>query len=437
MSKNPKVVIVGRTNVGKSTLFNRLSSRVKAITFDQAGVTRDFIQDTVSWNNAIFTLIDTAGLTLRRTDDPFAKELQKRGMVLIQEADLILFMCDGKAGLLPEDREIASHLHKSGKKVVVVVNKMDSNDAVEHLYEFQRFGFERFVSISAQHGTGIADLLEFIVAALPQGVEQEPEERVPKVAIIGKPNVGKSSLLNLLLQKERVLVADYPGTTREPISEKISFYKEDIQFTDTPGIRRKRSVEEPLETLMVKRAFSAIDDADIVLLMVDGSEPSFADQELKLAFYAFENHKALAILFNKDDLSQELLKDDLEYNLDVYKFFMKKVPQLTISCKTGKNIGRVLPLVSTLWTRYTQQLDNDELTSICKEALQYKPLYHSSHLLSVRAVKQVKTGPITLLMIVNEPKWFGPTQLGFFDNILRRKYNLIGVPIRFFVRKTG
>lgn len=437
MSKNPKVVIVGRTNVGKSTLFNRLSTRVKAIAFDQPGVTRDFITDTVSWSNVLFSLIDTAGLTLRKTDDPFAKELQKRGIALMQDADLILFMCDGKTGLLPEDREIANHLHKLGKKVIVVINKMDSNESAEYLHEFERFGFKKIVPVSAQHGTGIADLLEEIVAVLPSTTATAEEERVPKVAIIGKPNVGKSSLLNLLLQKERVLVADYPGTTREPISEKISFYKEDIQFTDTPGIRRKRMVDEPLETLMVKRAFSAIDDADIVLLMVDGSEHAIADQELKLAFYAFENQKALAILFNKDDLVEEVGKDDLEYSLDIYKFFMKKVPKLTISCKTGKNIGKILPLVSTLWNRYIQQFSNEELTMFFKEALVHKPLYVNGHLLIVRAVKQVKHGPITLLLIVNEPKWFGKTQLGFFDNILRTKFDLVGVPISFFVRKTG
>jgi GTP-binding protein len=438
MSKNLKVTIVGRTNVGKSTLFNRLSSRVKAIAFDQPGVTRDFIQDMVSWNNATFSLIDTAGLTLRKTDDSFAKELQKRGIALIESSDVIIFMCDGTTGLLPEDREIAQLLHKAGKKVIVVINKMDIKDAAEYVHEFAQFGFGEIIPISAQHGTGIGDLLESIVHALPQsGAAHEDAERVPKVAIIGKPNVGKSSLLNVLLNKERVLVADYPGTTREPISEKISFYKEDIQFTDTPGIRRKRMVDEPLETLMVKRAFSAIDDADIVLLMVDGSEHAIADQELKLAFYAFENQKALAILFNKTDLVDEESKEDLTSSLDEYKFFIKKIPSLMISCKTGKNVGRVLSMVSELWGRYTQQFANEELTILFKEALRHKPLYVNSNMLILRAAKQVKTGPITILLIVNEPKWFGDSQLKFFDNILRRAYNLSGVPVKFFVRKTG
>jgi GTP-binding protein len=438
MSKNLKVTIVGRTNVGKSTLFNRLSSRVKAIAFDQPGVTRDFIQDMVSWSNATFSLIDTAGLTLRKTDDTFAKELQKRGIALIESSDVIIFMCDGTTGLLPEDREIAQLLHKAGKKVIVVINKMDTKDAAEYVHEFAQFGFGEIIPISAQHGTGIGDLLESIVHALPQsGAAHEDAERVPKVAIIGKPNVGKSSLLNVLLNKDRVLVADYPGTTREPISEKISFYKEDIQFTDTPGIRRKRMVDEPLETLMVKRAFSAIDDADIVLLMVDGSEHAIADQELKLAFYAFENQKALAILFNKNDLVDEESKEDLTFSLDEYKFFMKNIPSLAISCKTGKNVGRVLPMVSELWERYTQQFTNEELTILFKEALRHKPLYVNSNMLLLRAAKQVKTGPITILLIVNEPKWFGDSQLKFFDNILRRAYNLSGVPVKFFVRKTG
>lgn len=437
MKKTPVVVIVGRTNVGKSTLFNRLSSRVKAIAFDQPGVTRDFIKDEVSWQDAVFTLIDTAGLTLRRTDDPFAKELQKRGVELISGADLVLFVCDGVIGLLPEDREIATHLHKMGKRVVVVINKIDDKEAAEHIHEFERLGFEKTVTVSAQHGTGLADVLEIIVGMLPKGTVERDEMRIPKVAIIGKPNVGKSSLLNLILQTDRALVADYPGTTREPISERISFYKEDMQITDTPGIRRKRVVDEPLETMMVKRAFGAIDDADIILLMLDASENRISDQELKLAFYAFEHDKALIVLFNKNDLVDEQGQQDMDFSLSEYKFFFKNIPSLTISCKMGKNIGKVVPLINKVWERYNQQFSNEDLTVLCKDALARKPLYCNSNMLLVRAVKQVKTAPITLLLIVNNPIWFGPSQLAFFSNILRREYDLIGVPIRFLVRKHG
>ncbi len=434
-TKLPMVLIIGRTNVGKSTLFNRLSVKVKSLTLDQEGVTRDFLKDTVCWQDHCFELIDTGGINLRKTTDSLLQKLRQRLLSLIDEAVVILFLCDGTIGLLPEDREIAKLLHKSGKQVLLLINKIDVKITQEHLHEFAQLGFASLIPISAEHGRGIGEVLEELVALLPI-TKQVIAEPLYKVIILGKPNVGKSSLMNLLLKQERVLVGEKPGTTREALIEKIRFYQEDIQLADTPGIRRKRAITEKLEDLMVQSAFRAVRQADIVLLMIDSAEGRIADQELKLAFYVFEQqHKALIILFNKQDITDEFTQEQLAFSLEEYKYLMDKVAQLTISCKTKKNIGKILPLVKKVWQRYSQHFSDEELTRICKEALQKKPLYRQQRQLIIRSVQQVAAAPITILLKVNESKWFGPSQLGFFDNILRRTFNLKGVPIRFIVRK--
>ncbi|MGB8367617.1 MAG: ribosome biogenesis GTPase Der, partial [Candidatus Babeliales bacterium] len=418
------------------TLFNRLSVNVKSLTLNQEGVTRDFLKDVVCWQDRCFDLIDTGGISLRKTKDPLLKKLRERLLFLIDEATIILFVCDGTIGLLSEDREIAKLLHKKGKQVLLLINKNDVKVAQEQLHEFGQIGFKLILPISAQHGIGIGDVLEELVTLLPQ-TKPVNEELSYRVVILGKPNVGKSSLMNILLKQERALVSEKPGTTREALIEKIRFYQEDIQVADTPGIRRKRVITEKLEDLMVQSAFRAVREADIVLLMVDAAEGRIADQELKLAFYVFEQqHKALIILFNKQDLVVDpFIKERLAFSLEEYKYFMDKVAQLTISCKTKKNIGKILPLVKKVWQRCSQWFSDEELTRICKEALLKKPLYRQKKLLMIYSVQQVATAPLTILLKVNESKWFGPSQLGFFDNILRRTFDLKGVPIRFLLRK--
>ena len=345
-------------------------------------------------------------------------------------------MCDGKIGVVEEDREISKLLHKLKKKVLLTVNKIDTSIAKENIYEFERLGYKSTFAVSAQHSIGIGDLLESIVENLPKLQEpKEDEKRLCKVVLLGKPNVGKSSLMNLLLQEERSIVNKDPGTTREAISEKIKFYKEDIIVTDTAGIRRRRAIDEPLEKFMVKSSFRALEDSDIVLLLVDASEGRLLDQELKLAFYAFENYKALIILFNKWDLVDEYIDETLKFNLESYEYFMKKVEHLNISCKTGTNIGKILPKIETVFKRYSQKFSEDDINFLLKDALERKPLYHKTIRLILRNARQVATAPITILLTVNFPQWFGPSQLGFFENVLRKKFNFKGVPIKFIVRK--
>lgn len=441
MNKVPKVVIVGRVNVGKSMLFNRLSTTVKSLTLDYEGVTRDFITDIVSWQKSTFELIDSGGIELGKpSPDILIQKIQHLVEELIQQADLILFVVDAKAGLTNEDQKINDLLFKLKKKVLIVVNKIDSSSDQDALYDFYRLGREPLYPISAIHGTGIGDLLEAIADELKK--EKQTSAKVaqekPKygVVLLGKPNVGKSSLMNLLLERERSIVTDQPGTTREAITEPIHFYKETIVLTDTPGIRKKRSVKEQLEEMMVKSAFRAAKYTDIVLLLVDGSEGKISDQELKLAFYVFqEQHKALIILINKDDLMDEQSHAQLDHVMEEYEFLMNKIPLLYISCKSGRNIGKIMPLIDKVWQRYSYQFSDAELTSLLKNALQNRPLYHQTQLLTIKNAKQIKTAPITIVLFVNEPKFFGPSQLAFFENVLRKQVNLMGAPLKWIIRK--
>jgi GTP-binding protein len=437
--KIPQVAIVGRMNVGKSTLFNRLAVNTKSMTYDYEGVTRDFVYDTISWGDKTFQIVDTGGISLKKTSDPLLEQSRAKVLDLIREADVCLFVCDGTVGLVPEDRDIAKQLRRAGKAVIVVVNKIDVAIAQEQLHEFERLGYKTVIPISAQHARGMNDLYEAITELLPESATDVVLDDQPlkcRVVLIGKPNVGKSSLINILTKQERSLVSDIPGTTREAISEKISFYHEDILVTDTPGIRKKGSVSEPLESMMVKTSFRAVDAAHIVLLLVDATEGQMSDQELKLAFYAFEDcKKALIILFNKQDLTNEEEKEALEYDLDKYQHLMKKVERLTISCKTGKNIGKVLPLISSVWEKYSFRFPEEELSLLFKDALRRRPFYKSEQLLMIHTVRQTYVSPITITLRVNMPQWFGESQLGYFENVLRTKYDLKGVPIKFVVIK--
>lgn len=437
MSSFPKVIIIGRMNVGKSTLFNRLSTSVKSITLDYAGVTRDFIRDIVHWQGYDFELIDSGGVSLRETEDILLEKVRHLGIKLIDEADVVIMVVDGTVGLQQEEQEIADMLHKKNKKVIIAVNKSDTKNFQDYQYEFAKMGFASMVAISAQHGIGINDLLDDVVRLLP-GKKKATEEKVAfRVMFLGRPNVGKSSLLNALTQEERALVSEIPGTTREAITEKISFYQEDILLVDTPGVRRKRAVSGEIEPLMVSSTMVALKNADIVVLLLDASEAGIVDQELKLAFYAFaRQYKALLLLINKSDLLTDEIRHELEHSLEHYEYFIKKIPQLEISCKTGKNVGRVLPLIKKIWDRYSQELAGQaELTQLFKEALKKRPLYHKTERLEIYKVRQINTAPITIGMQVNEPLWFGQSQRAFFENLLRSQFDLIGVPIKFVIKR--
>jgi GTP-binding protein len=430
-----KVVVVGRANVGKSTLFNKLSTDIKSITLDYIGVTRDFLKDTVSWNGRSFELIDTGGIQLTHAIDPLTEKVRLKALDLLQEATIVLFLCDGSIGVMPEDRAIAKVIHKMGKPTFLLINKCDVKKTQEHIEEFDRLGFKNTLLISAQHSIGTGELLNEIIDQLPPDATIEEDTPKFRVVFLGKPNVGKSSLMNIVMKQERSLVYDAPGTTREAISDTIRFYQETIQITDTAGVRRPRSVEEGIEELMVKSSLQAVRDADIVLLVVDAQEGAISHQELKLASYVFETGKALIIVRNKHDLLTDDLREEWKQDDDLYDHIIKKVETLTISCKSGHHLGKLLPLIEKVWERYQFHLSMSEVTQLFKGALEKTPLIRNQQKLKVFSAKQVATNPPTIRLNVNEPKWFETSQLGFFENLLRKNYDLKGVPVKFLLRR--
>lgn len=421
-------------NVGKSTLFNRLAKDNKSLACDYPGMTRDFLTDKMDWKGKHFELIDSGGIMFGKARDPFVKLVNEQVMHLMSDAQVIVLVCDGTVGIHPEDRELAKKIHKLNKFSILVVNKIDTNLAKEKQYEFERLGLDRTIAISAQHGTATGDLLDEIAAQITNVNATQVDVKF-KVTLLGKPNVGKSSLMNLLLGKERTIVSEIAGTTREAISEDIRFYQEDLQLVDTAGVRRKRGVTDNVETMMVKSTLSAIRDSNIVLLLVDSSEGKLSDQELKLAFYAFEQGKALILLFNKQDLVDSEITSEMDFNLDEYTYFLKKIDSLKISCKNGKNVGKILPLVKEVWERDSQRFSDIEINVLFKDAMRARPLFRNGQRLVLRKAHQTMSAPITIELYVTEPQFFESSQLAFFENLLRSKYNLRSVPVKLIPKR--
>jgi GTP-binding protein len=419
-------------NVGKSTLFNRLAPHAKSLTLDYEGVTRDAIADRVSWLGRSFELIDTGGLT-EKGNDPLLSAVRVRTRACIDEAAVVIFVVDGLAGVMAEDREIAQWLRTHGKQVVLVVNKIDAKAAQDQYLDFFQLYHTRILSISAAHGEGIGELLEQVVAALPAEQEAcDESEAAYRVVLIGRPNVGKSSLMNLLVNEERSIVSSMPGTTREPVSSCISFSRESLELTDTPGIRRQRAIEEEIESLMVKSAMRAIKGADIVLLLIDASHADIVNQELKLAFYAFADlYKALVIVVNKADLLDAEKQKALDEALLAYPQLTKKIELLKISCKTGKGLSSVLPTIQRVWERHSQRLPAAELTRVLVEGVERVPLMRNRQRLHIHHVEQIAITPITLKLRVNYPKFFEAAHKGYLERTLREQFDLVGVPIKF------
>lgn len=429
-----KVVLIGRMNVGKSTLFNRLAKDNKSLACDYPGMTRDFLTDKMDWKGKYFELIDSGGIMFGKARDPFVKLVNEQVMNLMASAQVIILVCDGTVGIHPEDRELAKKIHKLNKFAILAVNKIDTNLAKEKQHEFERLGLDRTLAISAQHGIAIGDLLDEIAAQITN-FTPAPIDVKFKVTLLGKPNVGKSSLMNLLLGKERTIVSEIAGTTREAISEDIRFYQEDLQLVDTAGVRRKRGVSDNVETMMVKSTLSAIRESNIVLLLIDSSEGKLSDQELKLAFYAFEQGKALILLFNKQDLVDQDISSEMDFKLEEHDFFLKKIDALKISCKSGKNVGKILPLVKEVWDRYSQKFSDIEINVLFKDAMRARPLFRNGQRLVLRKAHQTMTAPITVELYVTEPQFFESSQLAFFENLLRSKYNLRSVPVKLVPKK--
>lgn len=439
MSLMHKVVIVGRTNVGKSSLFNRIAPNVKSLTLDLEGVTRDMITDFAEWNNVKFEIIDTGGIDLcKKTSDEMTCLVTQRVKRVLEQASLLLFVVDGQTGVTEKDMQIRKLLHSLGKPTLVLVNKVDSAHQEDMLAPFYNLGFDKIFGVSAVHSRNIADVLDAIVKELAtiklseKTIDDKPEF---KVALLGRPNAGKSSLMNLLLDQDFSIVSPIAGTTREALRKRIALNKNVIELIDTAGVRKKNNVDTDLESLMVTNALQAAKRAHIVLLVIDVQEPELTAQELKLTSYAFDNGSAVIVLFNKQDLLDDYKKEQLDSSLDAYKFFIAKLETLNISCKTGKNVGKVLPMVQEVWQRFNMKLTDRFLTDLFVAAIAKTPLFKMGQQVFLYKARQIGNAPMRIELIVKNVVIFDTSHKAFFENVLRKAVDLKSVPV-FFHEKT-
>jgi GTPase len=444
----PVVALVGRPNVGKSTLFNRLAGERIAIVDDVAGTTRDRLFGEAEWNGRSFHIVDTGGIDpahggktpLSIGSADFINEIRKQAQVAIQEADAILFVNDGESGVTAPDREVAEILRRSQKKtadgtfwppIFLVVNKSESKERRDQAAEFYELGLGDPFAISAIHGTSTGDLLDALVASFPTQEEDEEDDSI-KIAIVGKPNAGKSSLLNKLTGEERVIVSPIAGTTRDSIDSKIEFQGLAITLIDTAGIRRRGKIEHGVEQYSVLRAFKSIERADVALLMIDATTGITA-QDAHIAGFILDEWKSCVVLVNKWDAIEKNNETMEEYTKRIQQElnFMDYVPILFISAKTGQRVDQVLPLALRVQEERLARLTTSTINEIIHKAQDLHP--HPGH--AGRVVKmyygtQVRSDPPTFLIYVNDPKLFHFSYIRYLENKIREEYEFTGTPIR-------
>jgi GTP-binding protein len=444
----PIVALVGRPNVGKSTLFNRLAGERLAIVDDTPGTTRDRMFGEALWNGRVFSIVDTGGIDpahggkapLSIGSADFIDDIRKQAQVAIQEADAVLFINDGESGITEPDREVAAILRRSQKKlpngmfwppIFVVVNKCETKERRDQAAEFYELGLGDPYPISAIHGTSTGDILDALVASFPEQTVDEEDESV-KIAIVGKPNAGKSSLLNKLTGQERVIVSPIAGTTRDSIDTKMEFGGLEVTLIDTAGIRRRGKIDHGVEQYSVLRAFKSIERSDVALLMID-AVTGITAQDAHIAGFILDEWKSCVVLVNKWDAIEKNNETMDEYTAKIRHDlnFMDYVPILFISAKTGQRMEQVLPMALQVQEERLARLTTSTLNEIIHKAQDAHP--HPSH--AGRALKmfygtQVRSDPPTFMIYVNEPKLMHFSYIRYLENQIRKEYNFLGTPIR-------
>lgn len=435
MSK-PVVAIVGRPNVGKSTLFNRLVGGRKAIVEDMPGITRDRLYDNAEWLGRDFMVIDTGGIRFDE-GELFAREVKWQAQLAIDEADVIVFVVDTKDGVTHEDEQVASILRKSQKPVVLAANKVENFDKQLEYYEFYNLGLGEPIPVSAMHGRNTNDLLDEIIAHFaPLSAYQEDEDAI-KIAIVGRPNVGKSSLVNSLLGEERVIVSDVPGTTRDAIDTPFSFGGNKYILIDTAGIRKKSRIKEPAERYSVVRSLKSIERADVVITMLDATA-GVNEQDQRIAGYVHEQGKANIIVVNKWDLVEKdehtMNKFDKDIREDLK--FMAYSPILYVSALTRKRIYKILELADFVVEQHHRRISTAELNKVISEAMLINPLPGGGgRRIKIYYCTQVRTAPPTFVLFANNPEQVHFSYLRYLENTLRSNFGFEGTPINLVLRK--
>lgn len=433
----PILAIVGRPNVGKSTLFNKLTGKRLSIVEDTPGVTRDRIYSKCEWRNREFMIVDTGGIE-PASEDIILAQMRRQAQIAIEKADVIVFLTDIRCGVTADDYEVASMLQKSGKPIILAVNKCDSiGDPPPEFYEFYNLGVGDPIAVSAQHGHGSGDLLDEVFKYFPEGETDEYDEEYIKVAVIGKPNVGKSSLINRIAGEERVIVSDIAGTTRDATDTVIENENGKYVFIDTAGIRRKSKVTEKIEHYSVLRAYMAVDRSDVCVIVIDALV-GFTDQDSKVAGYAHEQGKACIVAVNKWDAVEKDSNTMEEFTNDLKeKFsFMSYVPFIFISAKTGQRIDKLFPLINSVNSQNSMRITTGMLNDVLSYATtRVQPPSDKGRRLKIYYMTQASTKPPTFVVFVNRADLFHFSYQRYIENQIRQTFGLTGTPVRFVIRE--
>ena len=439
MSK-PIVAIVGRPNVGKSTLFNKLIGERRSIVEDTPGVTRDRIYADAEWNSHSFLLVDTGGIE-PKTDDTILKQMRTQAEIAVASADVIIFMCDIRAGLVANDRDIAIMLKKSGKPIVVAVNKVDRvGDVPFEFYEFYELGFDREpIAISSLHGSGTGDLLDAVIEECNFPENEEIEEGVINVAVIGKPNAGKSSIINRMCGEERVIVSDIAGTTRDAVDTRVENQHGIYNFIDTAGIRRHSKVEDRIEKFSVIRANMAVERADVCLLMVDAKD-GVTDQDEKIAGIAHEAGKAVIIVINKWDAIEKDNNTVNQYTKEVRiaLSYMPYAPIIYVSALTGQRCAQIYELINQVYAESRKRVTTGMLNDLLNDATnRVQPPSDKGKRLKVYYMTQTSVAPPTFVIFCNSEELFHFSYRRYLENCIRDAFGFNGTPIKMVIRQRG
>ncbi|MEI2738374.1 MAG: ribosome biogenesis GTPase Der [Chitinophagaceae bacterium] len=432
------VAIVGRPNVGKSTLFNRLLEERKAIVDDISGVTRDRQYGVTDWNGKTFNVIDTGGF-VHGSEDVFEREIAKQVLVAVEEANVIIFMVDAATGMTNLDDSMANVLRRSTKPVFLTVNKVDTNERLLEASEFYSLGFEHIFFIAAASGSGTGELLDAVADLITDDASEETKEiaALPKFAIIGQPNTGKSSLLNALIGEERTIVSDIAGTTRDTIHTHYNLFQKEFVLIDTAGIRRKAKVHEDLEFYSVIRAIKAVDEADVCLLMLD-AEKGIAAQDLNIFSLAAKKGKGIVVLVNKWDLVAKETNTAKEYEATLKKKFapFSDVPILFVSAKEKTRIFKAIEMALEVYENRQQKIPTSKLNDIMLKAIQaYHPPVVRGNPIKIKFITQLPVAVPSFAFFCNFPDDIKQPYKNYLENQMRQHFSFTGVPIRIFFRK--
>ncbi len=436
MSK-PVVAIVGRPNVGKSTLFNALAGEKIAIVKDTPGVTRDRIYADVTWLDKDFTLIDTGGIE-PDSKDIILSQMREQAQIAIDTADVIIFITDVRQGLVDADSKVADMLRRSGKPVVLVVNKVDNFDKyMPDVYEFYNLGIGDPVPVSAASRLGLGDMLDVVAEHFPEGSAQEEEDDRPRIAIVGKPNVGKSSIVNRLLGENRVIVSDVAGTTRDAIDTEIVYNGKEYIFIDTAGLRRKNKIKEELERYSIIRTVTAVERADVVLMVIDATE-GVTEQDAKIAGIAHERGKGIIIVVNKWDAIEKNDRTMREYENDIRQVlsFMPYAEIMYVSALTGQRLVKLYDMIDMVIGNQTLRIATGVLNEIMTEAVaMQQPPSDKGKRLKLYYITQVSVKPPTFVIFVNDKELMHFSYTRYLENKIREAFGFRGTSLKFFIRE--